>query len=385
MRGYKGELQRKATNYERVVKSKLPIMCEPIDRLEDSSTTWTILAFFGSLANAATELSKCTDGEPKGAYPMSVSCIRGYRSALVHLYTKAGKKLAEKLDTELTRVLDGYEKLVNELKKRGLMKIQEGKQYLKNNGYSLMCNKFMKMTPGRGDSWSMVTFAWAFWTTMWNLMSRSDSVDSIMVQHISWAEDALIIEEQGHKGDQKGENKFGKHVYANPYEPSKCPILSLAVLLFSCPNRPQHGRQQLFSGLQSKDRFGHLLREMLKNLTREEFEILGCVASDLGMHSCRKGSCTYCLGQVYGPTPVTVFLRMGQTLGKLKDRYIHISEGADQLCGRMVTGLPFNSEEFAVLPPHFGPDILCLLNEEYWETIVPGMIMIIHFTFNNFI
>ena len=105
-----------------------------------------------------------------------------------------------------------------------------------------------------------------------------------------------------------------------------------------------------------------MLRELLKNLTEEEFEILGCVASDLGMHSCRKGSCTYCLGQVYGPTPVTVLLRMGQTLGKLKDRYIHIGEGADQLCGRMVTGLPFNNEEFAVLPPHFGPDILRHLN-----------------------
>ena len=35
-----------------------------------------ILAFFGSLANDGTELSKCTDGEPTGDYPMSVSCIR---------------------------------------------------------------------------------------------------------------------------------------------------------------------------------------------------------------------------------------------------------------------------------------------------------------------
>ncbi len=47
-------------------------------------------------------------------------------------------------------------------------------------------------------------------------MSRAESVDSLMLKHIDWDCDALIIEEQGHKGDQTGENKFGKHVYANP-------------------------------------------------------------------------------------------------------------------------------------------------------------------------
>ena len=43
-------------------------------------------------------------------------------------------------------------------------------------------------------------------------MSRNDSVDSLMMTHIEWCEDALIIEEQGHKADQAGEKKFGKHI-----------------------------------------------------------------------------------------------------------------------------------------------------------------------------
>ena len=47
----------------------------------------------------------------------------------------------------------------------------------------------------------------------------------------------------------------------------------------------------------------------------------------------------------------------------------------DQLCGRMVCGLPFNNETFGVLPPHFGPYVLGLLTEEYWCDIVPGILV----------
>jgi predicted DNA-binding protein len=66
----------------------------------------------------------------------------------------------------------------------------------------------------------------------------------------------------------------------------------------------------------------------------------------------------------------SVFLRMGQTLGQLKDRYIHSAEGAGQLCGRMVSGLPFDSELFTVLPPHFTKRTLQQMDTEYWNSIL---------------
>jgi hypothetical protein len=74
-------------------------------------------------------------------------------------------------------------------------------------------------------------------------------------------------------------------------------------------------------------------------------------------HSLRKSSSSYALDQVNGPTHVSVYLCMGQSLGKLKDRYIHFGEGPDQLCGRMIAGLPFNSECVGVLlPDHYHDD-----------------------------
>ncbi|KAF0721482.1 hypothetical protein Ae201684P_001408 [Aphanomyces euteiches] len=217
----------------------------------------------------------------------------------------------------------------------------------------------MEQVPeGKGQSWSTVVFGWTYFVLQWNLMSRSDSIDKIMLQHIEWAEDALIIEEQGHKGDQTGADKFGKHLYANPYEPNKCPILALAVLTFSFPERVD-GRHQLFVGTDNKGRFGRSIRKILLGLNDDELQLLGCDRTDIATHSIRKGSSAYALGQINGPNPVSVYLRMGQSLGQLRDRYIHFGEGADQLCGRMVSGLPFDSERFGVLPPHFPPNVSC--------------------------
>eukprot|EP00644_Phytophthora_capsici_P006800 jgi/Phyca11/103475/e_gw1.8.808.1 len=87
------------------------------------------------------------------------------------------------------------------------------------------------------------------------------------------------------------------------------------------------GYEKLFIGGDNKNRFGRLLRRVIDDLTEEEIGVLCCSPNDIGTHSLRKGSSSYALGQVNGPTPVSVYLRMGQSLGKLKDRYIHFGEG----------------------------------------------------------
>ncbi|OWY99979.1 hypothetical protein PHMEG_00028928 [Phytophthora megakarya] len=258
-------------------------------------------------------------------------------------------------------------KLLTTLKKRGLMKINEGKRHLKANGFEMLTKTFMTLEPTtKSQAWSAVLFGWGFFVLMWNVMSRADSVDTIMLQHMEWVDDCRVVEEQGHKGDQTGAEKFGKHVYANPYQPSQCTILALAVHLFSCPERSISGKQQLFIGSDNKDRFGRMLRRVIKSLTKDELYELSCTPEDIGTHSLRKGSSSYALGQVNGPTPVSVYLRMGQSLGRLKDRYIHFGEGADQLCGRMVAGLPFDSE------PRCGHNASVIFHEQFLRNNLSG-------------
>jgi hypothetical protein len=304
------------------------------------------LAFFGNLISPAYSRSLLSSAEniPVGeGDPYSVSVVRGYRSALVDRYTSVNKTLSEDLDVQLNVTLDGYEKTINDLKKRSLMKAHEGKDAISCSGYWTICKKLMMKVPARqvdarnrGNSWLTTVFAWSFWTLMWNLISRSDSIDTLMIQHVEWRDDSLKVEEQGHKGDQSGEDKFQKSVFANPLHPYCCPILSLGVLMFCSGFRPPDSRQNVYSGTNSKDRFSKILKEALNDLDESEVASLGCNVRDIGLHSTRKGAATFCLGQVSGPNPVSVYLRMGQSLGKLKDRYIHFGEGADQLCLRKI-------------------------------------------------
>ncbi|OWZ12709.1 hypothetical protein PHMEG_00014083 [Phytophthora megakarya] len=193
--------------------------------------------------------------------------FRRHGSALIDLYKNEQRILNPDTDRELNVPLEGYDKQISDLRKRGLMKISEAKQYLKSSGYSLL---------------------------------------------------ALVIEEQGHKGNQTGADKYWKHIYANPYDPHICPILALAVLLFSYPDRSAGGKQQLFAGSNNKTRFGDILRKTLKQLSESEQQQLGSPTGEIAAHSLRKGSSTYTLAQVNEPNP---------SLGRLKDRYIHYGEG----------------------------------------------------------
>eukprot|EP00644_Phytophthora_capsici_P014639 jgi/Phyca11/124673/e_gw1.54.169.1 len=179
-----------------------------------------IMSFFGHICSPADACDR--DGVSSAqasTAPLSASCVWGYRSALVDVYRSNLLELDPQLDTELRRVLEGYEKVINNLKKRGLLKINEGKRQLKINGFELVAAKLMKLEPKTtGQAWSTVLFGWSFFVLMWNLMSRADSIDTIMLQHMEWVEDCLIVEEQGHKGDQTGSDKFGKHNAKAPNE-----------------------------------------------------------------------------------------------------------------------------------------------------------------------
>ena len=166
-------------------------------------------------------------------------------------------------------------------------------------------------------------------------MSRPDSVQQLMLCHMDWEEDHLVIEEQGryycynrsfivdgsiiavgHKGDQQGTMKYGKAVYANPSRPAICPILATAVHIFSSTLT-----HKLFEGSCNADRFGHILAGLFKGLTAVEQLELGTDIDDLGTYSLRKGSSCHVLDQTDGPSEVTVNFRMGHSNGALNDRY----------------------------------------------------------------
>lgn len=342
--------------------------------------THAVLAFFGFIGDRKVDANgnETSDAEIQKAS----STMGGYRSALVHHYKQKGMKISDELDTSLSAYMSGYKRTITSLKLRGVMSIHEGKRPMEFGGYSLLAERFLRISPTtcpvdpkkKFGSWSQQLFAWPFFVLCWNLMARSVTVGNIMYQHISWSGDALTINVPKHKGDQEGAKDYPRHIYANPLQPEICPILALAVLLFSSTNRPGNGenKHQLFEGQHSESRFSAILRVVVDSLTCSEEAILGVKKKEIGTHSPRKGAPTYVLAMIEGPNPVQVFLRAGWSLGNVPDRYLFAGKGGDQLVGRTVCGLPMTDDRFAALPPHFTKATLDNISETQWAIMLPN-------------
>ena len=275
---------------------------------------------------------------------ISHSCMQGYKSALSWFYWENGKKVINaEMNEWISKFIHGYKKTIAQKKADGVMSISEGRSRLAYTGYNAICYIMMTLTPeGKKFPFAESIFAWPYMVISWNLMSRCGSVATIMLEHVDWSMDALVITLAKHKGDQTGEGLGNmKHVYANPFNPKVCPLLALAVMMFST-HRPVRARtHQLFEGIHSDDRFVKILQIIIAMIPES---ILGASRKDIGTHSNRKGSVSYVLAFCY-VTAVQVYLRAGWSLGTTQDRYIFAGPGGDQLVGRAVCGLPINGKE----------------------------------------
>src|SRR5205814_1526406 len=127
----------------------------------------------------------------------------------------------------------------------------------------------------------------------------------------------------------------------------------------------------LFPGDKQEARFGHLLHQVLNNLTDSDEMHLGAKPKDVGTHSIRKGAITFCTGMAGGPSISCIYLRAGWSFGDTQDRYIVSTIGGDQFTGRVVCGLPNTTMEFRTLPPHF-QDKMPAIPLATWKEILPN-------------
>ena len=304
--------------------------------------------------------------------PPAFSTVRAYKSALVWYYKEHKLIIDPLIDQGLETLLRGYRRRVANLKLEGKMAVFEGRYHLTYDGYCLLANALYKTQP-----FSTMLFGWPFLVLQWNMLARSATVGGVMMEHIGWEGDALLISTPKHKADQEGAKCFSRHLYANPSNPAVCPVLALAVLVFcrsikhdpSQPaNSPARPNFRIFDGAFSEARFSEVLARCIASLPDSELTRLGGERKQLGTHSVRKGAATFCTGMINGPSTVQVFMRAGWSLGNVQDRYLFAGAGGDQLTGRVLSGLPFNEPSFASLPPHFSADGLA---QVVWSTVLP--------------
>lgn len=298
--------------------------------------------------------------------------VSGYNSAIKYHYKKHKVVFQQEWSEIISEFLGGYERLVADLKKQGVLSMKEGKLPLSFVGYNYLAKQTWNYD---GSDFNLNIFAHLFLLLCWNLIARCVSVSGLMFDHISWIDDSLTIVFPTHKGDQEGRDAAPKHVFANPSNPEMCPVLSLAIFVFCHGFRRAGSKTSLFGSGENEveSRFGTWLRNLC-SAKEQELVALGMIVKDIGTHSFRKGIASFLSGIPGGPSPVSIYLRAGWSLGAVQKRYIMEGQGGDQLCGRAATGLSLTSPDFAQLPPHFdisagnGP----ILSEQEWQNILPG-------------
>ncbi|EKX45593.1 hypothetical protein GUITHDRAFT_44021, partial [Guillardia theta CCMP2712] len=104
-----------------------------------------------------------------------------------------------------------------------------------------------------------------------------------------WNEDHLQIYFAHSKTDQSGDRpRDPRNIYANPISPEICPILALGIY-FLCYVPDD---QWLFPGRSQYKRFMQM--DTVQRAVTTHLLSLGLQPQDIGIHSIRKGSATFC-------------------------------------------------------------------------------------------
>ena len=130
------------------------------------------------------------------------------------------------------------------------------------------------------------------------------------------------------------------------------------------------GDRHLFDGVDQNKRYYNILKHAITEIPAHED--LGCERTDIGTHSNRKFAESTAVSKIDGPSRTQVCLREGQSVGRSQDCYMFSEDGGDSLVGRTVAQLKLDTDEFDVLPCHFGTNTLKELHEYGWDNILEG-------------
>ena len=307
--------------------------------------------------------------------------VSGYKSAIKNYFKSKRVRFSDESELTQSDFFGGYKRLIAGEKQDGTRKMREGKVPLSFSVYRFLA----KLALSSDHDFSGAAFAHVFLVLCWNLIARCVSVASLMYNHITWKEDAMVIVFPTSKSDKEGKNCSPKHVYANVQYPEICPILSFAIFVFTSGVRRIGAKPTVFSDNfnNTEDRFSNWLKSICTIPANLAILVeLGVDILEIGTHSFRKGVAEFLSGMVGGASPIAIYLRAGWSLGPVQSRYILEAQGGDQICGRAATGLDITTTDFASLPPHFNPNTNILSVEE-WEEILPGYITFYPSTFRT--
>ena len=216
--------------------------------------------------------------------------------------------------------------------------------------YQQICNKLVGYWgSGRGSCSSAVRHLRTFFIFCFSLVGRAERIGRLRFQWMSWTDDCLLVKIPTTKSDQAGSMSYFKRVYANALNPFVCPILALAIEVFS-RDSSQADPDRVFPGTLPHQIHNHGFKAFLK----KTFGLtgLGVDTSRITGHS-PKRSAIMTVSDCEVVQWHSAELRADHKCGITSSYQTSPAPQQDGIMGRILSCLPFGERDFNLAPPHF--------------------------------
>ena len=244
----------------------------------------------------------------------SIHSCEGFKSAIKYWHTSSNRGRPQGVDLvtltpEAEISLSDYSSARRRIdasdRAEGEEVVGEGKLPMSFKGYSMLANRAIHDVRSAKEALLIHPYL----VLSWNLMARSSNIVGLLWNNIRWTEDCISVVYEKSKTNQKGTKKTERHIYANPKNPSICPILALGLKLVSETDFSQ-GPFKVFPATTSDNSFSSWLKKKVADLEGDDLESLDVPIDRIGTHSLRKGSATYVCGLTDCPSTDAVKLRI---------------------------------------------------------------------------
>jgi len=283
---------------------------------------------------------------------LAVKTVSGFFAAAKDTYAFHGQPFPDSIEVYFSNFIRAYSLFIASQKDKGLHPDKTNSIGFSSSVYERICRKgseyFLDCRGSCVSAWRQV---WLYWLLLYNLLGRNLQVSRIKYDWIWWQDDCMVIKVPTQKSDQDGLLSYWKRVFSNPFKPWMCPVLALAVHVFSqTPADPF--TNCVFTGAHGLFRIQF---KKFMNWAFPEDQLEGIPIARITSHSPKRSG--ICL--VNGNEVVkwdAAELRADHKIGISSVYQTCAAPQQDGIMGRLLAGLEFASAEFTVAPPHFKTD-----------------------------
>ena len=298
---------------------------------------------------------------------MAPSTIGHFFSAFRDLFVIHNEAVPDALDVFFSNTYRKYTLFISQQKLDNLYPDNINSVGFTASIYEKICGALVGYwKTGKGATNAAVRYLRLFFIFCYALLGRGERVGRLRFTWICWSDDSMLVKVPTTKSDQSGALSYFKRVYANSLKPSVCPVLALAVEVFSRASTPFSDR--VFPSSSSdyhKTSHAAAFRQFL--LSTFGASGLGIQSTSITNHSAkRSGILTVSNAEVIHWHSAE--LRADHKCGITSNYQTSAAPQQDGVMGRLLSCLPLGEATFNITPPHFDP---ADISHIAWTSIVP--------------